>query len=419
MPSFSFRIKSKEDKQVSIYVSFRPASSPPVFSRTGLSIHPDKWSASKKRAKTNSPHAVNLNTVLSDLESFLSEQLNFDQHTGVEINNSWLKKTIERFNNKVPATDLSYLLNLLDDMINSLGHKKANDGSIGLKANTIKGYYTFRNNLIEYEKLIDQKIKINEFGKSELDGFVKWLLVDMKYANNEAGRKIKRLKGLLKFGSSKGLTLGLSLDALGSEYSYKTTKYINVINEQEFFKIAKLSGLPPYLENIKRWILIGLSIGQRISDLQKIRKENIRFDEKGNALIDIIQVKGNTSVTVPVKNQIVVSVLKHKFPYRISDQNFNKYLKEVCKRAGLTDVITGYKFNSSTKRKELVEAPKHQLLASHDMRRSFATYHYDSGISVNLIMKITGHKRESTFFEYIGKNPKKDFDAYNFLNAIK
>jgi hypothetical protein len=22
-------------------------------------------------------------------------------------------------------------------------------------------------------------------------------------------------------------------------------------------------------------------------------------------------------------------------------------------------------------------------------------------------------------YEYIGKNPKKDFDAYNFLNAIK
>ena len=65
-------------------------------------------------------------------------------------------------------------------MINSLGHKKANDGSIGLKTNTIKGYYRFRNNLIEYEELIDQKIKTNEFCKSELDSFVKWLLVNMK-----------------------------------------------------------------------------------------------------------------------------------------------------------------------------------------------------------------------------------------------
>ena len=75
--------------------------------------------------------------------------------------------------------------------------------------------------------------------------------------------------------------------------------------------------------------------------------------------------------------------------------------------------------NPKTKRKELVEKPKYELLASHDLRRSFSTHHYDKGVSVNLIMKIAGHTKESTFFEYIGKNPKKDFDAYNFLNAIK
>jgi len=75
--------------------------------------------------------------------------------------------------------------------------------------------------------------------------------------------------------------------------------------------------------------------------------------------------------------------------------------------------------NPKTKRKELVEKPKYELLASHDLRRSFSTHHYDKGVSVNLIMKIAGHTKESTFFEYIGKNPKKDFDAYNLLNAIK
>ena len=58
-------------------------------------------------------------------------------------------------------------------------------------------------------------------------------------------------------------------------------------------------------------------------------------------------------------------------------------------------------------------------LASHDMRRSFATHHYDNGSSVNLIMKITGHKRESTFYEYIGRKPKKDHDAYNFLECYQ
>jgi len=419
MPSFSYRIKSKEDKQVSIYVSFRPQNSKSVFSRTGFTVHPSQWSNSKKRAKPISVELKNLNNKLSELEIFLADRLNEDINLGVEITNKWLKKQIDRFNNKVPTTDLSYLLNLMDDQIGNLHLKKAKDGSMGLKKNTVKGYKDFRRVLEDYETYIDSNVKINEFGKEEFDGFVKWLSEDKNYAKGEIGRKIKRLKGLLKYGAGKGLKLGISLEAIDKEYSYKTKKYINVISEDEFFKILNLKGLPPYLENVRRWLLIGLNIGQRISDLQKIIKQDIRYDSDGIALIDVVQVKGEEPVTIPVILNPLIDILKHKFPYPISDQKFNDYMKEVCKRAGIDQIVKGYKMNPTTMRKELVEAPKYELLASHDMRRSFATYHFDKGVSVNLIMKITGHKRESTFYEYIGRNPNKDHDAYNFLNAIK
>lgn len=419
MPSFSYRIKSKDDKQVSIYISFRPQNSKSVFSRTGFTVHPSQWSNSKKRAKPVSVELKNLNNKLSELEIFLADRLNEDINLGVEITNKWLKKQIDRFNNKVPTTDLSYLLNLMDDQIGNLHLKKAKDGSMGLKKNTVKGYKDFRRVLEDYETYIDSNVKINEFGKEEFDGFVKWLSEDKNYAKGEIGRKIKRLKGLLKYGAGKGLKLGISLEAIDNEYSYKTKKYINVISEDEFFKILNLKGLPPYLENVRRWLLIGLNIGQRISDLQKIIKQDIRYDSDGIALIDVVQVKGEEPVTIPVILNPLIDILKHKFPYPISDQKFNDYMKEVCKRAGIDQIVKGYKMNPTTMRKELVEAPKYELLASHDMRRSFATYHFDKGVSVNLIMKITGHKRESTFYEYIGRNPNKDHDAYNFLNAIK
>ena len=145
-------------------------------------------------------------------------------------------------------------------------------------------------------------------------------------------------------------------------------------------------------------------------------KERLGKEENGS---EKWKKKGEEPVTVPVKLKPVIDILKHRFPYPISDQKFNKFMKEVCERAGINQIVKGYKMNSETKRKELVEAPKYELLASHDMRRSFATYYFDKGVSVNLIMKITGHKRESTFFEYIGRNPNKDHDAHNFLNAIK
>lgn len=419
MPSFSYRIKSKDDKQVSIYISFRPQNSKSVFSRTGFTIHPSQWSSAKKRAKPISPETKNLNNKLNELEIFLADRLNEDFNLGVDITNKWLKKQIDRFNNKVPTTDLSYLLNLMDDQIDNLHLKKAKDGSMGLKKNTVKGYNDFRGVLVKYEVHTDSKIKINEFGKEEFDGFVKWLSDDQKYAKGEIGRKIKRLKSLLKYGAGKGLKLGMSLEAIDKEYSYKTKKFINVISEDEFFKIQNLKDLPPYLENVRRWLLIGLNIGQRISDLRKIRKQDIRYDSDGIALIDVVQVKGEEPVTVPITLKPVIDILKYRFPYPISDQKFNNYMKEVCKRAGIDQIVKGYKMNPTTMRKELIEAPKYELLASHDMRRSFATYHFDKGVSVNLIMKITGHKRESTFYEYIGRNPNKDHDAYNFLNAIK
>ncbi|MGA0317812.1 MAG: tyrosine-type recombinase/integrase [Flavobacteriaceae bacterium] len=102
------------------------------------------------------------------------------------------------------------------------------------------------------------------------------------------------------------------------------------------------------------------------------------------------------AVLIPYVPQLLL--VHYKFPHPISDQKFNKFMKEVCERAGINQIVKGYKMNPTIMRKELVEAPKYELLASHDMRRSFATYHFDKGVSVNLIMKITGHKRESTFY---------------------
>ena len=55
------------------------------------------------------------------------DRLNSDIHEVRVINNAWLKKAIEKFNNQVPETDLSYLSNLLNHLIESLKYKKAKE----------------------------------------------------------------------------------------------------------------------------------------------------------------------------------------------------------------------------------------------------------------------------------------------------
>ena len=65
----------------------------------------------------------------------------------------------------------------------------------------------------------------------------------------------------------------------------------------------------------------------------------------------------------------------------------------------------------------LGQFPKYQLLSSHDLRRSFATNHYGK-IPTPILMKLTGHSRESAFLEYVGKNANMDTYTDILMDAL-
>ena len=52
--------------------------------------------------------------------------------------------------------------------------------------------------------------------------------------------------------------------------------------------------------------------------------------------------------------------------------------------------------------KDVVEVkPRYEWITSHTCRRSFCTNEFLAGTPVKLIMKISGHKKESDFYRYI------------------
>ena len=127
----------------------------------------------------------------------------------------------------------------------------------------------------------------------------------------------------------------------------------------------------------------------------KISKENI--------LKDSIRIK--VSKTGQILNTLLLPITKQilkKYKYnlpKISNVNYNLYIKEIGELAGINDSITKDTYKSgkavSFKRK------KYQLITTHTGRRSFATNMYKRGYSPVQIMSITGHKKESTFLKYI------------------
>lgn len=101
----------------------------------------------------------------------------------------------------------------------------------------------------------------------------------------------------------------------------------------------------------------------------------------------------------------------------MTPQRFNLYLKQVLKRAGITQKLMSYKFNPVTQRKELGYFLKHEVISSHDLRRSFATNFFGK-IPTPVLMQMTGHSKESTFMTYIGRDPNRDAYAETFMEGV-
>jgi integrase len=104
---------------------------------------------------------------------------------------------------------------------------------------------------------------------------------------------------------------------------------------------------------------------------------------------------------------MVKFVLKNRgMPTSLSDVEFNRVIKLICKDVGIDNLVHGNRRNPVTNRKETGLFEKWKLISSHTCRRSFATNLYKSGLSTLVIMQITGHSTERNFLKYIKVTPK-------------
>ena len=124
-------------------------------------------------------------------------------------------------------------------------------------------------------------------------------------------------------------------------------------------------------------------------------------------MIHLEQSKTGSRVIIPL-HPVVNNILEkynNELPRVITNQKFNKYLKEVTKEAKLEDLvhkaITKGGVRKSTRHK------KRELVTTHTARRSFATNLYKSGFPSRSIMQITGHKTEAAFLKYIKVTPEE------------
>jgi hypothetical protein len=96
MGKIGFRIRSKVNKQVSIYVYLYGPFKTRLEAKTGFVVLRDEWDIKKMRARISDENGVRLNGYLDQLERHLVFQYNNLHSSSQEFTRGWLESPDQR-----------------------------------------------------------------------------------------------------------------------------------------------------------------------------------------------------------------------------------------------------------------------------------------------------------------------------------
>lgn len=389
MATIKFYLQSKNNP-AGIYVRLRDGAKVDAKAKTKFAINSSDWSTIKGRPKNLGD--ASFKKLDAQLVEFKTDLLShFNSSVGKEaINSDWLKEFI------TPTIQPSTITNKLTEYFDYYAlHKKSTmRPSSHTKLSGVKHLIERfqKENKVEYLiKDVDADFKLR---------FEQYCLKE-NYAPNTIARVIKFIKTICYHArNNHGIYTSIQLNNI----TVKLEKVEKVFLSADELKLIEEKELEhDYHINARDWLLLSCETAQRVSDFMRFTKEQIRYDGE-IPLIEFTQVKTNKRMTIPL-NAKVMAILKKRngnFPKQMTDQRYNKYIKDVCQLAGLTYKIKGSKINKEILRKETGTFEKWELVSSHIGRRSFATNYYGI-IPTSLLIYMTGHSTEKMFLEYIGK----------------
>jgi integrase len=284
----------------------------------------------------------------------------------------------------------------IDDYINS---KKST-----VKQCTINVISAMKAHLQAFEIYRKEPITFDSFDVHFYEDFVKFLTYDIVQLRrkdvikglkiNSVGKTIKHLKSFLKDRMRKKIIPFMDLGAYKVMEEEVDAVYLNW---QELSLIYHLDlSANPNLEKYRDLFVLGCLTGFRFSDYCDIKPEEVR-----GGMLHVNQTKTLSTVVVPLRKDakdILIEKYNMQMP-QVSNVNFNYYIKEVVKLAGIDEQI---KITHKRGNKIVEETrPKYAWIMSHTCRRSFCTNEFLDGTPTNLIMAISGHKTEKAFRRYI------------------
>ena len=150
--------------------------------------------------------------------------------------------------------------------------------------------------------------------------------------------------------------------------------------------------------------IIGIYSVARWEDFSRLSMANV-----ADGMLSYAQLKTEVSVVLPASPKLVAALERNGgHAPALSQQKFNEYFKEVCKKIGMTQKVHVARSKGAERITESKE--RWELATSHTCRRTGCTLLYLSGVPMKRCMMISGHTTEQNFLRYIrvtkGENAK-------------
>lgn len=383
----------------------------PMQYHTDETINPTFWNSKKGEAKQVSrfPQYPEFNARLSNIRDNVLNVLRRLKNDDITVTNDVLRNELDiLFRKSRNQTDVNSKMELMAFIPYFI---ETSNKSTGTK----KSYSRVYADLQEYETAKNISLTFERIDIDFHDNFIQFLK-SKDYAPNTIGTRIKVLKTFMSVAHDRNLHSNTDFKKKAFDKPKEETTGV-YLNEKELQDIYNLD----YTDNkkydaVRDWFIIGAYTGLRFSDLQGLKKENIK-----NNNIEIRTIKTGVSIAVPLHPFVKAIFEKYDYelPKLISNQKFNKYIKEISEKAKIEALVPVEETKGNLKKKTTKR--KHQLVSAHTARRSFATNAFIAGVSSIQLMKMTGHKTEKAFLQYIkmseAENAKK-LQLHPFFNKM-
>ena len=180
------------------------------------------------------------------------------------------------------------------------------------------------------------------------------------------------------------------------------------LDDEDLKRIIHYSPAGMTEQIIKDWFLIGCLTGARHSDYMRFSRKNIRDGQ-----LQYVSIKTHIYAAIPVSNMLQKLILRsEEYAVRFSDVYFNRIIKAVCQKAGVTSEVSLYT------RGEFKSGQKWEFIGSHTARRSFVTNLYKRGVDIYTISRLCGHSSVEMTKKYICCGPIVSNSVIDYFNTF-